>query len=145
MNNIFVQIVAISCCIFTVFTVLRYAYLGFQRMKKGWPSEESSKVIEKTETVAIVQKQNFRPLSDVSMEKFSKEGYKKRFFTKHPLKYRSQTYIEKEYYDTLKHLLALVAPGTTTSSYLNIIVQDHLWRNRDLIRELLADVKSKSL
>lgn len=145
MNNIFVQTVAISCCIFTVFTVLRYAYLGFQRMKKGCSSKESPKVIEKTETVTILQKQNFRPLSDANMEKFSKKGYKERFFTKLPLKYRSQTYIEKEYYDTLRNLLALVAPGTTTSSYLNLIVQDHLWRNRDIIRELLEDVKNKPL
>ena len=145
MNNIFVQIVAISCCIFTVFTVLRYAYLGFQRMKKGWPSEKFPQGVDKTEAVGFLQKQDFKPLPEVNMEKFSKKGYKERFFTKQPLKYRSQTYIEKEYYDTLRHLLALVAPGTTTSSYLNIIVQDHLWRNRDIIRELLEDVKNKPL
>ena len=39
MNNIIVQVVAISCCIFTVYTVLKSAYLGFQRMKKGQPSK----------------------------------------------------------------------------------------------------------
>lgn len=37
MNNIIVQIIAISCCIFTVYTVLKSAYWGFQRMKNGQP------------------------------------------------------------------------------------------------------------
>ena len=145
MNNIIVQIVAISCCIFTVYTVLKSAYLGFQRMKKGEPSKDSINETQNTEKDSVLQKIEFRPMSDVDTGKFSKKGYKERFFTKLPLKYRSQTYIEKEYYDTLRHLLALVAPGTTTSSYLNLIVEDHLWRNRDLIRELLEDVKNKSL
>lgn len=145
MNNIIVQIVAISCCIFTVYTVLKSAYLGFQRMKKGQPSNVSINETQNIEKICVLQKKEFRPMSDVDPVKFSKKGYKERFFTKLPLKYRSQTYIEKEYYDTLRHLLALVAPDTTTSSYLNLIVEDHLWRNRDLIRELLEDVKNNNI
>ncbi len=142
MNNIFIQIVALGCCIFTVYTVLKYAYQVFRRMKYVRLSKDSVQEIEKDCTL---QEQDVKPLSEMKREMFSKEIYKKRFFTKLTLKYRSQTYIEKEYHDCLKRLIALVAPGTSTSSYINIIVEDHLWRNSDVIKELLNDVKDKPL
>jgi len=82
---------------------------------------------------------------DYEKVKCSKDDYKKIFFTNLLLKHRIQTYIEKENYDLIRSLLALIAPGTNISSYINLIVKEHLTKNRDVINELLKDVKIKSL
>lgn len=140
MNNIIVQVVAISCCIFTVYTVLKSAYLGFQRMKKGQPSKS---VVEESGHVSPLEEIKSLPNDDDA--KYSKEDYKESFFKRLLLKHRAQTYIEKDFHDLIKRLVVLNAPGTTTSSYINLIVKEHLWRNRDVIKELLKDVKIKSL
>lgn len=140
MNNIIVQVVAISCCIFTVYTVLKSAYLGFQRMKKGQPSKS---VVEESGHARPLEEIKSLPNDDDA--KYSKEDYKERFFKRLLLKHRAQTYIEKDFHDLIKRLVVLNAPGTTTSSYINLIVKEHLWRNRDVIKELLKDVKIKSL
>lgn len=139
MNNIIVQVVAISCCIFTVYTVLKSAYLGFQRMKKGQPSKS---VVEESGHASPLEEIKSLPNDDDA--KYSKEDYKERFFKRLLLKHRAQTYIEKDFHDLIKRLVVLNAPGTT-SSYINLIVKEHLWRNRDVIKELLKDVKIKSL
>ena len=46
MNNIIVQIVAISCCIFTVFTLFKYAYGKF---RKGEDLQLSKPPVKDTE------------------------------------------------------------------------------------------------
>lgn len=140
MNNIIVQIVAISCCIFTVYTVLKSAYLGFQKMKNGQPLKS---IVEESRDVSPLEE--IKSLPNDGDVKYSKEDYKERFFKRLLLKHRAQTYIEKDFHDLIKRLVVLNAPGTTTSSYINLIVKEHLWRNRDVIKELLKDVKIKSL
>lgn len=140
MNNIIVQIVAIGCCIFTVYTVLKFAYLGFQRMKNGQPSRS---IVEESEHISPLKEIKSLPNDDDV--KYSKEDYKDRFFKRLLLKHRAQTYIEKDFHDLIKRLVVLNAPGTTTSSYINLIVKEHLWRNRDVIKGLLKDVKINSL
>ena len=88
MNNIIVQVVAISCCIFTVYTVLKSAYLGFQRMKKG---QSSKSTVEESRYVSPLEEIKSLPNDD--NVKYSKEAYKERFFKRLLLKHRAQTYI----------------------------------------------------
>ena len=142
MNNIFVQTVAISCCIFTVFTLLKYAYGKF---RKGENLQVSKSLVKETEHITPLQKQDVEDLLDIEKVKSAPEDYKKLFFTKLPLKHRTQTYIEKKNYDLLRGILALVAPGTNISSYINMIIEDHLMKNRNLIKELLENNKIKPL
>lgn len=142
MNNIIVQVVAISCCIFTVYTLLKYAYGKF---RKGEDLQVSKPPVKETEHITPPQKQDIEDLSDIEKVKSASEDYKKLFFTKLSLKHRTQTYIEKKNYDLLRGILALVAPGTNISSYINMIVEDHLMKNRDLIKELLENTKIKPL
>ena len=142
MNNIIVQIVAISCCIFTVFTLFKYAYGKF---RKGEDLQVSKPPVKDTEDITSSQKRDIEDLSDVEEVKSSPADYEKLFFTRLPLKHRTQTYIEKKNYDLLRGILALVAPGTNISSYINMIIEDHLMKNRNLIKELLENNKIKPL
>ena len=142
MNNIFVQTVAISCCIFTVFTLLKYAYGKF---RKGENLQVSKSLVKETEHITPLQKQDVEDLLDIEKVKSAPEDYKKLFFTKLPLKHRTQTYIEKKNYDLIRGILAFVAPGTNISSYINMIVEEHLMKNRNLIKELLENTKIKPL
>ena len=151
MTQIIFQAIVACCCTYTTY---RLSLFIFRKLFRGGKSGKDACDVP-VETAGMTKADNrddgtsgitFEMLEEITASKSPESGfYRSVYLVRYPVSDRMQVYISRENYSHIKRFLAVVAPGTPISSYVNRIVGEHLKIYGHEMSELYTECINKPL